>query len=151
MGDVKAVINRTGSMTTGINNNSISITTRIEEASKVVVEVGLKEVESASIKAQDINNRRCTTTSPINNINSTLNQRTSHTMSRSCHLLIISSNSRTIVVAIAEKVIDSISSILTSNYQRTNTTVRVTKTTSMTKITVVISISNGEEVMGRAK
>ena len=119
MGDVKAAISRIGrinSMETDINSSSISITTRIEEALKVGNVAGLREVESASIKAQGINKCQCMTTNPNSSINFILSHSTSNMMSRLCLLLIILSNSRITVADIAGKVIDS-SSI--TSYART--------------------------------
>ena len=149
MEDVKAAISRIGSMEIDISNSNISITSRIEAALRVVA--GLREAESASIKAQGINKRRCTTTNPSNSINFIPKQLTSHTMSRLCLLLITNSNNHTTAVAIAEKVIDNSSNTPTSNYQPTINTIKVTKTTFMKKLTVVISIRSGEEAVDRAK
>ena len=154
MGDVKAAISRIGrinSMETDINSSSISITTRIEEALIVENVAGLREVESASIKAQGINKCQCMTTNPSSSINFILSHSTSNMMSRLCLLLIILSNSRIMVVDIAGKVIDSSSINPTSSYLRTIITTRAAKTTSMMKTIVVISISNGEVVMDRAQ
>ena len=119
MGDVKAAISRIGSnnsMEADINSSSISITTKIEEALIVGNVVGLREVESASIKAQGINKCQCMTTNPSSSINFILSHRTSNMMSRLCLLLIILSNSRITVEDIVERVIDNSSINPTSNY-----------------------------------